>query len=108
MGWGGFRCITEFKPKPYLALAGIWLGWGCDNNKANLHFFLTHQIVISKLREKIAMDHDKKHWKAAKVRDYAFVSFYQAISKNVYDSKSCIFTDILPNFCTIFCLYIFH
>ena len=33
-GWGvvgGFRCITEFKPKPYLALAGIWLGWGCDN-----------------------------------------------------------------------------
>ena len=28
---GGFRCITEFKPKSYLALAGIWLGWGCDN-----------------------------------------------------------------------------
>ena len=30
-GVDGFECITEFKPKPYLALAGIWLGWGCDN-----------------------------------------------------------------------------
>ena len=26
------------------------------------------QIVISKLREKVAMDHDKKHFKAAKVK----------------------------------------
>ena len=29
---GGFCCITEFKPKPDLVSAGIWLGWGCDDN----------------------------------------------------------------------------
>ena len=28
------------------------------------------QIVVSKLREKTAMDHDRKHWKAAKVCRY--------------------------------------
>ena len=27
---GGYRCITEFKPKPDFASAGILHGWGCD------------------------------------------------------------------------------
>ena len=39
-GWGGLVGSDAFKPKPNLASAGIWLGWGCDNNfikQAQMH-----------------------------------------------------------------------
>ena len=49
VGWGGgvggFRRITEFKPKPDLASVGIWLGWGCDNLAQNIQMYQFDKIV---------------------------------------------------------------
>ena len=47
--------------------------WANEANEVSIKFssdllLFLPQIVVSKLREKTAMDHDRKHWKAAKVR----------------------------------------